>query len=98
MPPRPKNFTAVLPKRFDQARPFATLGIVLLAWLLLPLVLKTFTRTSFFEIQAPLAVADSYAQDLQTFWSNRLHSKDELLQAGQDMAGVSLRTDARGPP
>ena len=34
----------MLPKRFDQARPFATLSIILLAWLFLSLVVKTFTR------------------------------------------------------
>lgn len=78
----------MLPNRFDQARPFATLGVILLVWLLLPLVLKTFTRATFFAIQAPLVVADSYVQDLQTFWSNRLHSKDELLKAGKDLSGL----------
>jgi rod shape-determining protein MreC len=78
----------VLPKRFDQARPFLTLGVLLLLWLLLPLALKTFTRATFFAIQAPLTVADSYVEDLQHFWSNRLHSKDELLKAGRDLAGL----------
>ena len=78
----------MLPQRYDQARPFATLGIILLVWLLLPLVLKTFTRATFFEIQAPLAVAESYAEDLRGFWSNRLHSKDELLKAGHDLSGL----------
>ena len=78
----------MLPKRYDQARPFATLGIILLVWLLLPLVVKVFTRATFFEIQAPLVVAESYAQDLRTFWSNRLHSKDELLKAGKDLSGL----------
>lgn len=78
----------MLPQRYDQARPFATLGIILLVWLLLPLVLKTFTRATFFEIQAPLVVADSYAEDLRNFWSNRLHSKDELLKAGKDLSGL----------
>lgn len=78
----------MLPKRFDQTRPFVTLGIVLLAWLFVSLVVKTFTRATFFEIQAPLVVADSYVQDLQTFWSNRLHSKDELLKAGREVAGL----------
>jgi len=78
----------VLPKRYDQARPFATLGIILLGWLLLPLVLKVFTRATFFEIQAPLVVAESYAEDLRNFWSNRLHSKDELLKAGKDLSGL----------
>jgi rod shape-determining protein MreC len=78
----------VLPKRFEPARPFFTLGVILLVWLLLPLAVKTFTRATFFAIQAPLVVADSYVQDLQTFWSNRLHSKDELLKAGKDLSGV----------
>ncbi len=78
----------MLPKRFDQSRPFFLLGVILLVWLLLPLVVKTATRATFFAIQAPLTVADSYVQDLQTFWSNRLHSKDELLKAGKDLSGL----------
>jgi rod shape-determining protein MreC len=78
----------VLPKRFEHTRPFVTLGVILLVWLLLPLGVKTFTRASFFAIQAPLVVADSYVQDLQTFWSNRTHSKDALLKAGRDLSGV----------
>ncbi len=78
----------MLPKRFDQTRPFFILGVILLVWLLLPLVVKTLTRATFFAIQAPLTVADSYVQDLQTFWSNRLHSKDELLKAGKDLSGL----------
>lgn len=78
----------MLPKRFDQSRPFFILGVILLAWLLLPLVVKTVTRATFFAIQAPLVVADSYVQDLQTFWANRLHSKDALLKAGKDLSGL----------
>ncbi len=78
----------MFPKRYDQARPFVTLGLILLGWIFLPLGLKSFSRTTFFEIQAPLTVADSFVRDLQTFWSNRLHSKDELLKAGQQVAGL----------
>jgi rod shape-determining protein MreC len=78
----------VLPNRFDQLRPFVTLGIVLLAWLLVPLVLKTFTRSAFFEIQAPLLLADSYVADLQSFWATELHSKKELMAAGKATAGL----------
>jgi rod shape-determining protein MreC len=78
----------VLPKRFDHARPFITLGVIFIVWLILPLGVKTFARANFFAIQAPLMVADSYVQDLQTFWSNRLHSKDELLVAGKQVAGL----------
>ncbi len=75
-------------KRFDQYRPFFVLGIVVAVWLFLPLVLKTFTRVSLFEIQAPIIVLDSYISDLQTFWSNRSHSKDQILAAGRNTASL----------
>lgn len=78
----------MLPKRFDQARPFFVLAVILLAWIFLPLFAKVFTRASFFEIQAPLLVADSFVRDLQTFWSNKAHSKDDLLKAGKQVAGL----------
>jgi rod shape-determining protein MreC len=78
----------VFPRRFDQARPFVTLGVILLVWIFLPLGAKVFTRATFFEIQAPLVVADSFVRDLQDFWANRLHSKDELLKAGRQVAGL----------
>lgn len=78
----------MFPRRFDHARPFVTLGVILLAWIFLPLGAKIFTRSAFFEIQAPLVVADSFVRDLQTFWANRLHSKDELLKAGRELAGL----------
>lgn len=77
----------MLPQRFDQARPFLTLGIILLAWAFLPLVVKTFTRATFFEMQAPLVVADSVIQDLQGYFASELHSKSELLEAGRLIAG-----------
>lgn len=78
----------MFPRRFDQARPFVTLGVILLAWILLPLGAKVFARATFFEIQAPLVVADSFVRDLQDFWSNRAHAKDELLKAGRQLAGL----------
>jgi rod shape-determining protein MreC len=78
----------VFPKRFDHARPFVTLGVILLAWIFLPLGAKVFTRASFFEIQAPLVVADSFVRDLQDFWSNKTRSKEELLKAGREVAGL----------
>jgi rod shape-determining protein MreC len=73
-------------QRFDQARPFAALGILLAAWLVAPMALKTFARASFFEMTAPITVAASYASDLQRYWALRLHSKQELIEAGRDLA------------
>jgi rod shape-determining protein MreC len=79
----------VPPQRFDQARPFLTLAVVALAWLLVPVAVKTFTRASFFELQAPLTVAASYARDLQEYWTLRLHSNNELIEAGRDLARLN---------
>lgn len=76
-------------KRFAQARPFATLGLVVVAWLVLPVAVKTFTRATFFELTAPMAVAASYARDLQEYWSLRLHSNRELIEAGRDLARLN---------
>lgn len=75
--------------RLDQARPFLTLGIVIVAWLALPVVVKTFTRASFFELTAPVAFTASHARDLQEYWSLRLHSNDELIEAGRDLARLN---------
>lgn len=87
-------------KRIDQARPFLTLAVIVVAWLVVPVALKTFSRASFFEFSAPLAVAASYARDLQEFWSLRAHSNAELIEAGRDLArlnasySLSIQQDA----
>jgi rod shape-determining protein MreC len=65
------------------------LGLALAAWLLAPIGLKTLVRSSFFEMTAPIEVAGSYASDLQKFWALRLHSKDDLIEAGRDMARLN---------
>ncbi len=75
-------------QRFDQARPFVTLGLAFAVWLVAPLALRTFSRASFFEMTAPVAATASYVGDLQRFWALRLHSKDELIEAGRDTARI----------
>jgi rod shape-determining protein MreC len=85
----------VLPQRFDQAKPFLTLGIALLAWLLIPTAVKRMARTSFFELQAPLQTTASYVRDLQDFWSLKTRSKNELIEAGRDLARLNAAYEAR---
>jgi rod shape-determining protein MreC len=85
----------VLPKRFDQARPFLTLGVVLALWVFVPLVLKSFTRVTFFELQAPFAAAQSYVQDLQEFWALRVRPKNEIIEAGRDLARLNAAYELR---
>lgn len=81
--------------RFDQARPFATLGLVILAWVLIPLGVKSFTRVTFFELQAPFAAAQSYVQDLQDFWALRTRPKNEIIEAGRDLARLNAAYELR---
>ena len=85
----------MLPKRFDQARPFATLAVVLLVWALLPLAVKSFTRVTFFELQAPFAAAQSYVRDLQEFWALRTRPKNEIIEAGRDLARLNAAYELR---
>lgn len=80
-------------RRFDQAKPFVTLGIIVVAWLVIPVAVKSFLRASFFELQAPISTSASYARDLQEYWSLRLHTKRELITAGRDLARVNASYD-----
>jgi rod shape-determining protein MreC len=76
-------------RRFTTHRPFATLAVVVIAWALVPIGVKTFTRASFFELTAPITVAADYARGLQEYWSLRLHSNHELILAGRDLARIN---------
>ena len=73
-------------KRFDTARPFVTLLVLVIAWMVIPTVVKTFARVSFFELTAPMTIAAERVRAIRDFWALRLHSKDELIQAGIDVA------------
>jgi rod shape-determining protein MreC len=76
-------------ERFTQARPFLTLGLVVAGWLVVPVAIKTFARASFFEFTAPVGVIASHVRDLQQYWTLRLHSEGELIEAGRDLARLN---------
>ncbi len=76
-------------KRIDQAKPFVVLGVILAVWLIAPAVLKRFARASFFEFQAPIEVSASVVRDLQDFWALRTRSKNELIEAGQQLSHLN---------
>lgn len=76
-------------KRFDQERPFLTLGLLVVVWLVVPVALKRFARATFFEATAPMTASASVAQELQEFWALKLHSKDELIAAGREMGRLT---------
>jgi len=55
----------------------------------MPVVAKSLLRASFFELTAPVPVAVSHVRDLQQFWSLRVHTADQLIEAGRDLARVN---------
>ena len=63
----------------------------MVAWLVLPLVVKSLARVSFYEFQAPALLSASYLRDLQDYWALRVQSKDELIAAGRDIAHTNAR-------
>jgi len=63
-----------------------TLLVLVIAWMVIPTVVKTFARVSFFELTAPMTIAAERVRAIRDFWALRLHSKDELIQAGIDVA------------
>lgn len=85
----------VLPKRFDQARPFFVLGIAFLVWLFVPALLKRAARATFFEFQAPIEAASSAIRDVQEYWSLRTRSKNELIEAGMQLANLNAQYETR---
>lgn len=59
---------------------------MLLFWLVAGPVFRSFTQDSFYEFQAPALTASSYIKDIQSYWTHGLHSKDDLIAAGRDLA------------
>jgi len=78
-------------RRYDQTKPFISLGVLLLVWLVAPTVLKRVTRVGFYELQAPAEIAASYARELQDYWSLRTRTKNELITAYRDLGELAGR-------
>lgn len=69
-----------------------SLGIMALAiavWWVVPGALRRLARESFYELQAPLFIAESRLKDLRRYWELSSRSKDELIAAGRDLARMN---------
>ena len=76
-----------MPKRLSYQAKSLILGILIFVlWWATPMAFKRFTKVAFYEFQAPSWTAISYLHDLQDFWNYRQRSKNELIEAGMDMA------------
>lgn len=71
------------------------MGIILLAWLLIPPIGKSWLKISFFEMHAPSIVAVSYLRDVQNYWALRSRGKTELIEEIRDMARLNAAYEAR---
>lgn len=85
-----------MPRKLSfHAKAFVSTFVLLVIWWLVPVALKGFATAAFFEFTAPSTVALSYLKDLQDFWGNKLHSKEELLKAGVDQARLNAAYELR---
>lgn len=79
-----------MPKRFSvQGRPVLLLVLLGVIWWFVPVIFKSIGKLTFYEFQAPSWVAASTMRDLQNYWAMRMHSKDELIEAGRDLARLN---------
>ena len=71
------------------AKPILLLAGLLIVWWLVPAVVKSLVRLSFYEFQAPVWTVASGLRDLQDYWAKRSHSKHDLIEAGRDLARLN---------
>jgi rod shape-determining protein MreC len=82
-------------KPIEIIKPVAALILFLAAWWILPVAVRSFTRTSLHEFQAPATLLHSRLLDLQSFWALRNQSKEELIEAGRDLARLNAAYQVR---
>ena len=81
--------------RLSPYKPLLYVLALLFAWWAVPAGLKGLLRTVLYEFQAPAWTALSTLGDLQSYWSLRVRSKDELIEAGRDLARLNAAYQLR---
>ncbi|QYY35683.1 rod shape-determining protein MreC [Ruficoccus sp. ZRK36] len=82
-------------KRLSQFKPLVVLLVFLVAWWVAPVLIKRWMQTGFYEFQAPMMIAESHLEDLQSYWTMRGQSKREMIEAGRDLARENARLTVR---
>lgn len=78
-------------KRLSQFKPLAVLLVFLAAWWIMPVMVKRWLQTGFYEFQAPVITAESHIEDLQSYWTLRGQSKRDMIAAGRDLSRENAR-------
>lgn len=76
-------------KFLRQLKPLLVLLVFLAIWWIAPAVVKRFSGNAFYEFQAPLIAAQGYAKDLQSYWSMRTRSKNDLIETGMEVSRLN---------
>jgi rod shape-determining protein MreC len=71
-------------KQRPNVKPFFFLGIILVAWLLIPTAWKIIFKSAFDEFHAPIWEATSRIRDLSHYWGHVSDSKNTLIEKGRD--------------
>jgi rod shape-determining protein MreC len=72
-----------------QAKSILLAVLVFIVWWFTPVVFKRWTGLAFEEFQAPAWTALSYFSDLRSYWAIHSRSKNELVEAGVDLARLN---------
>jgi len=75
--------------RSQAGRPFLILGILLVAWLVVPPAIKRLGRNALYEFQAPTTVLAAQIQDIGSYWSIRTRSKRDLIETGKELSRLN---------
>ncbi len=78
----PRNLT-------HQAKSLLLVILLLLLWWFTPSFFKRWTEVVFQEFQAPAWTAMSYLRDLRSYWTERAHSKSELIEVGVGLSRLN---------
>jgi len=78
-------------KFLRQLKPLLALLIFLAIWWITPTIVKRFSQDLFYEFQAPMAAAQGYAKDLQSYWTLRSRSRNDLIEAGIELSRINAQ-------
>jgi rod shape-determining protein MreC len=65
--------------------------VFLFLWWALPTTVKSFVRLSFSEFNAPTWLFTAKIDQVSAFWTQRNHSKIDLIEAGQELSRSNAR-------
>jgi rod shape-determining protein MreC len=65
--------------------------VFLFLWWALPTTIKSFVRINFSEFNAPTWLFTAKVDQVSAFWTQRNHSKIDLLEAGQEISRSNAR-------